>query len=182
MADLLPSTATSAIVVALAFDASQASRMRIPRGFGFLVPPSPVDQGSPASAGEQALLACTFADQKFAHRAPSGARLLRAFFGGGPAEALLGESDQALLLLARGHLARILRAGTLLPEPALSLVRRWPRSLPQYTVGHLDRIAELARLAGSWPGLRLVGNAYHGVGLPDLIRDGRAAAQSLMQE
>ncbi len=180
MADLLPSTATSAIVVALAFDASQASRMRIPRGFGFLVPP--VDQGSPASAGEHALLACTFLDQKFAHRAPSGARLLRAFFGGGAAEALLGESDQALVLLARGQLARILRAGTLLPEPALSLVRRWPRSLPQYTVGHLDRIAELEALASGWRGLRLVGNAYHGVGLPDLIREGRAAAQSLTQE
>jgi oxygen-dependent protoporphyrinogen oxidase len=51
--------------------------------------------------------------------------------------------------------------------------------LPQYTVGHLDRIAELEALAGSWPGLRLVGNAYHGVGLPDLIREGRAAARSL---
>jgi protoporphyrinogen/coproporphyrinogen III oxidase len=179
MADLVPSTASSAIVVALAFYASQASQMRIPRGFGFLVPPTSADQGSPASVEESALLACTFADQKFPHRAPSGARLLRAFFGGGPAEALLGESDQALVLLARRQLARIFRDGSILPEPALAIVRRWPRSLPQYTVGHLDRIAELEALAGSWPGLRLVGNAYHGVGLPDLIREGRAAARSL---
>ncbi len=65
-----------------------------------------------------------------------------------------------------------------MPEPALSVVRRWPRSLPQYAVGHLDRIAELEKLAGALPGLRLVGNAYHGVGLADLIREGRAAARS----
>jgi protoporphyrinogen/coproporphyrinogen III oxidase len=189
MAALLPSTATSAIVVAMAFDASQSGRMQIPRGFGFLVPPVDPGGASPASAGEPSLLACTFLDQKFARRAPSGARLLRAFFGGASAEELLGQSDQALVDLARRQLERILNARAMdgqarspLPEPALALVRRWPRSLPQYTVGHLERIAELEALAGGWRGLRLVGNAYHGVGLPDLIREGRAAARSLAEE
>ncbi len=176
MAALLPQQATSAVVVALAFGAQQAARMRIPRGFGFLVPQQ-------ASGADRRLLACTFVDQKFSRRAPAGAVLLRAFFGGQPAEALLGESDQALSLLARQQLAPVL--GPLPDEPLPDepliepLVRRWPRSLPQYTIGHLDRIRELESLAGAWRGLHLVGNAYHGVGLSDLIREGRAAARSI---
>jgi oxygen-dependent protoporphyrinogen oxidase len=171
MAALLPQQATSAVVVALAFSAQQAVRMRIPRGFGFLVPQQ-------ASGADRRLLACTFVDQKFSRRAPAGAVLLRAFFGGRQAEALLGESDQALSLLARQQLAPVL--GPLPDEPLMEpLVRRWPRSLPQYTVGHLDRIRELESLAGAWQGLHLVGNAYHGVGLSDLIREGRATAKAI---
>ncbi len=171
MAALLPQQATSAIVVALAFGAEQAARMRIPCGFGFLVPQQ-------ASGAGGRLLACTFVDQKFSHRAPAGAVLLRAFFGGRSAEALLGESDQALSLLARQQLAPVL--GPLPDEPLMEpLVRRWPRSLPQYTVGHLDRTRELESLAGAWQSLHLAGNAYHGVGLSDLIREGRAIATTI---
>jgi protoporphyrinogen/coproporphyrinogen III oxidase len=68
-----------------------------------------------------------------------------------------------------------------LPEPDISLVRRWPHSLPQYAVGHLDRMTKLSDLAGSFPGLHLIGNAYHGVGLPDLIREAREAARRVAQ-
>jgi len=57
------------------------------------------------------------------------------------------------------------------------LVRRWPLSLPQYSVGHLDRMAKLAAIVDGFPGLHLVGNAYYGVGLPDLVRQGRDAAR-----
>ncbi len=64
MADLLPRQATSAIMVALAFAPGQAARLRIPRGFGFVVPQVPGE--------EQSLLACTFVDQKFAGRVPPG--------------------------------------------------------------------------------------------------------------
>ncbi len=77
---LLPSDASSAILVAFAWAADVARAFTIPSGFGFLVP-----QGS---ASEQELLACTFVDQKFPHRAPEGARVMRAFFGGESAESL----------------------------------------------------------------------------------------------
>ena len=70
---LLELESTSAIIVALAFPSPQA--LELPPGFGFLVPPS----------SDRQLLACTFVDQKFAGRVPSGARLFRAFFGGSPA-------------------------------------------------------------------------------------------------
>ena len=168
MADLLPQQASSAIVVALAFTAEQANRLRIPRGFGFIVPPMPSD--------ELELLACTFVDQKFHGRVPPGAVLLRAFFGGHSGDALLGESDDQIISRARLQLARVLGP---LPQAAETVVRRWPQSLPQYAVGHLERMAELESLLRATPGLSLVGCAYYGVGLPDLIRHGRATARLL---
>jgi oxygen-dependent protoporphyrinogen oxidase len=181
MAELLPRQASSAIVVALAFNASQTARINVPRGFGFLVPPAAGDAGAPAEL--HGLLACTFVNQKFTHRAPDGALLLRAFFGGRAADKLSSASDDSLIRLAREQLARVLAPQeNALPEPAYALVRRWPLSLPQYAVGHLERIAELETMAGHWTGLRLVGNAYHGVGLPDLIRDGRSTARRLLEQ
>jgi protoporphyrinogen/coproporphyrinogen III oxidase len=173
---LLAMDATSAIVVALAFSPEQAKRLRIPRGFGYLVPQK---QSAPAMAnGDPQLLACTFVDQKFSDRSPDGGVLLRAFFGGDTAPQLLTENDSTLVTLAHRRLSQALGP---LPQPdispEISLVRRWPLSLPQYAVGHLDRMARLFELAGSFSGLYLIGNAYHGVGLPDLVRQGREAAR-----
>ena len=169
MAGLLPSAATSAIVVALAFAPAEAKRMRIPRGFGFVVPPASGSEPHP-------LLACTFVDQKFPGRVPEGAILLRAFFGGSTGDALLSESDDALIAGARTQLSRVLGP---LPETVDTVVRRWPQSLPQYTVGHLERMAELDAQARTRPNFHLVGSAYYGVGLPDLVREGRATARLL---
>jgi oxygen-dependent protoporphyrinogen oxidase len=173
---LLAMEATSAIVVALAFTAEQAKHLKIPRGFGYLVP-----QRTSSLSDEDVdpqLLACTFVDQKFTHRVPEGAALLRAFFGGDTAPRLLQESDTALVKLARRRLSEPLGP---LPDPDIALVRRWPLSLPQYAVGHLDRMAKLSELTYDFPGLHLVGNAYYGVGLPDLIRQGRDTARRISQ-
>jgi oxygen-dependent protoporphyrinogen oxidase len=172
MAGLLPQQASSAIVVALAFAPAQAALMRIPPGFGFVVPQAFGDESGPSHQ----LLACTFVHQKFPGRALEGAALLRAFFGGESGEALLGEADDSLVERARLQLSRVLGP---LPEASETVVRRWPQSLPQYAVGHLERMAELESLLGTMPGLHLVGSAYHGVGLPDLIRQGRATARLL---
>lgn len=168
MADLLPSQATSAIVVALAFAPEQAARLRVPRGFGFVVPAVKTE--------EHPLLACTFVEQKFSGRVPPGAALLRGFFGGHTGGALLDETDEKLIERTRSQLARVLGP---LPQTMETVVRRWPLSMPQYAVGHLDRMAELESMVQATPGLHVVGNAYHGVGLPDLIFQGRATARSI---
>jgi protoporphyrinogen/coproporphyrinogen III oxidase len=164
--NLLALEATSAIVVALAFRPEQARKLTIPPGFGYLVPQT--------SASHSQLLACTFVNQKFSHRAPEGGVLLRGFFGGDTAAALLNESDETLAALALRRLADVLGP---LPSPHISIVRRWPLSLPQYAVGHLERMAQLEALVNRFPGLHLIGNAYHGVGLPDMVRMGREAAR-----
>lgn len=182
MAELLPHDSSSAIVVAFAFPARYAADMRIPRGFGFLVPQrsAPVvtaTNAGPQEIGQRALLACTFVDQKFPDHAPPGAVLLRAFFGGAAAPDLLKEDDATLLRLAHTALGKILGK---LPEPEISVVRRWPDSLPQYAVGHLNRMDELEARAAALPNLKLIGNAYRGVGLPDLIQAGRIAARAMI--
>ncbi|MGB6932940.1 MAG: protoporphyrinogen oxidase [Acidobacteriaceae bacterium] len=189
IAKLLPQQSSSAIVVALGFTADQARSMHIPPGFGFLVPQPELDadhigdaEGNAADesredAAQQALLACTFLNQKFPHTASDGAILLRAFFGGPLAPKLLEHADLTLIRLARTQLERYL--GTL-PETSIALARRWPNSLPLYEVGHADRMAELDSRIAKLPHLRLIGNAYKGVGLPDLIRSGRAAAREIM--
>jgi oxygen-dependent protoporphyrinogen oxidase len=171
MAGLLPQQASSAILIAFAFAAEQATRLRIPRGFGFVVP-----RHSRRESEEHPLLACTFVDQKFSGRVPPGAVLLRAFFGGDSGDALLGETDDKLIERARLQLGRVLGP---LPQAAETIVRRWPQSLPQYAVGHLDRMTKLESMLSGMPGLHLVGSAYYGVGLPDLIRQGRAVARLL---
>ncbi|MBW4026772.1 MAG: protoporphyrinogen oxidase [Acidobacteria bacterium] len=172
MASLVEMDATSAVVVALAFAPENAQKLRIPRGFGFLEPVT----GKPNGDGEPALLACTFVHQKFSHRAPDGGVLLRGFYGGEAAGAMAGLSDDQIAATAHRRLSRLLGP---LPTPDFSLVRHWPLSLPQYGVGHLERMAELASLERAQQGLRLVGNAYHGVGLPELVRQGRDSARSL---
>jgi oxygen-dependent protoporphyrinogen oxidase len=169
-ATLIPHDASSAVLVTLCWPAETASSFHLPAGFGFLVPQS--------NNGRQ-LLAATFVDQKFPHRAPHGARIIRAFFGGANAEALAPQSGEAIAAAAFTQLDKIL--GPLpLPDAALTTVRRWPRSLPQYEVGHLERIAELDHRITALGGLTLLGNGYRGVGLPDLIRDARATARELL--
>lgn len=167
-AALLEMDASSAVLVAFAYTAQASLDIQVPRGFGALVP-----YGTPGTD----LLAATFVDQKFPDRAPAGCRVLRAFFGSATAERLQDDSDIAVASLAQAQLGDLLSQP--LPPAQFTLVRRWPRSLPQYAVGHLDRMRRLGERTALHPGLTLLGNAYRGVGLPDLIRDGRAAASSI---
>ena len=173
---LLPTNASSAILVTFTWPADLAHSFTIPPGFGFLVPETSPSGPLALDAGPS-LLACTFVDQKFPHRAPSGARVLRAFFGGASANLLAGTTDAEITNAALTQLLTILGP---IPDPAHTIVRRWPRSLPQYEVGHLDRIGQLGSLVAGIGHLTLLGNSYRGVGLPDLVRDARAAVRALV--
>ncbi len=172
IASLLPTEASSAVIAALGFLPAKASRLRIPRGFGFLAP-----ENHAASKQSVQLLAATFVDQKFTHRVPPGGILLRGFYGGHTAEQLGHREDAAIIQETVQQLSRLLGP---LPQPDVAVVRRWPQSLPQYFTGHVARIARAEKLLPQLPGLFLIGNAYHGVGLPDLVRHGRAAANSCL--
>ena len=183
-AELLPTDSSSAVLVAFAYP--DATRVPLPPGFGFLVPPQPTGPEMWVSTNPSLLLACTFVDQKFPHRVPPNGRLIRAFFGGAAADRIARCNNDEIAAIARLELARILNANapvsgsvpTPAPVPALTVVRRWPNSLPQYAVGHPDRVAELESRLRAHTGLALLGNALHGVGIPDLIRDARHAART----
>ncbi len=130
-----------------------------------------------AGNSKVSLLAATFVDQKFPHRVPEGGSLLRGFFGGHVAEELHDAADTTVVEETRRQLSLLLGP---LPEPDVAVVRHWPRSLPQYLVGHMSRMRRMEPLLEGLPNLRLLGNSYHGVGLPDLVRDARAAANAIV--
>jgi protoporphyrinogen/coproporphyrinogen III oxidase len=160
---------SSSITINLVFDETKIGQL--PEGFGFLVP----------AVEGRAMLACTFVHRKFLGRTPTGKVVLRAFLGGINREALLAESDEVLVATVRREMseilgARILGAGT---EPEHVQVSRWRRAMAQYAVGHRERMQRIGARVAELPGLRLVGNAYDGIGVSDCIRLGRQAAREL---
>jgi oxygen-dependent protoporphyrinogen oxidase len=160
---------SSSITLNLIYD--EAKIGRLPEGFGFLVP----------AVEGRAMLACTFVHRKFLGRTPPGKAVFRAFLGGMNREAMLGESDEALVATVRREMAAILGAKTFSAdvEPEHAQVSRWRRAMAQYTVGHKGRMQRIAARVAELPGLRLVGNAYDGIGVPDCVRLGRQAAREL---
>ena len=160
---------SSSITVNLVYDETKIGPL--PDGFGFLVP----------AVEGRAMLACTFVHRKFLGRTPPGKAVFRAFLGGMKRTDLLAESDQALVEIVRREMREILGAKTIPAEvePELAQVTRWRRAMAQYAVGHKARMQRVNARVAALPGLRLVGNAYDGIGVPDCIRLGRKAAREL---
>jgi oxygen-dependent protoporphyrinogen oxidase len=160
---------SSSITVNLVYDETKIGPL--PDGFGFLVP----------AVEGRAMLACTFVHRKFLGRTPPGKAVFRAFLGGMKRTDLLAESDQALVEVVRREMREILGAKTFgaKVEPEFAQVTRWRRAMAQYAVGHKARMQRVNARVTALPGLRLVGNAYDGIGVPDCIRLGRKAAREL---
>ena len=156
---------SSAATVNLAYRESDFPRP--PETFGFVVP----------TIERRKIIAASFASLKYPGRAPAGTVLLRAFLGGALNDQMMRLDDTAMAAAAREELAALLE---LRAEPMLTLIRRWPDSMPQYAVGHLERVTEIEREAAEIPGLALAGAAYRGVGIPDCIRSGEQAAETVV--
>ena len=156
---------SSSVTASLIYDAASFDGRRA--GFGFLVP----------KRERKRVAAATFVGTKFPFRAPENRIILRVFLGGATDEAILGESDETIIAIAREELRSILN---LTATPLQHFISRWPRSMAQYTVGHSRRIAEIRTRASAIAGLHLAGNAYEGIGLPDCVRTGRAAAKKIV--
>jgi len=137
-------------------------------GMGFVVP----------AIEQKALLACSFSSVKFAGRAPQGQVLLRAFVGGALQQEQLAHSDATIQQAVVHDLRQLLG---LTGEPHTMSLTRHLQAMPQYHVGHLDRVAQIAALVAHCPGLVLAGNAYHGVGIPDCIHSAEMAARTLLE-
>ncbi len=154
---------SSSLIVALGYDSERVGSL--PPGFGFLVPQKEATR----------LRACTFLHQKFPHRAPRGRLLLRCFYGGTRDDAVVALSDVEAERMVLADLYNILGLSV---APLFVKLYRWPRAVAQYTVGHLERVAEIRSRLASHRGLFLAGNAFGGIGVSDCIRSGRAAARS----
>lgn len=156
---------SSSMTVALGYAAADLAQP--PVGFGFLVP----------RKERRRLVACTWVGTKFSHRVPAGTIVARCFLGGMEDAGVLDESDAAVLAAVTAELAEIAQVRAV---PRFSRIARWPRSMAQYTVGHPQRLAEIEARAANLPGFHLAGNAYQGIGIPDCIRMGRAAAEKIL--
>lgn len=137
-------------------------------GFGFIVP---------RKEGRD-LIAATWTSLKWPHRAPADQILIRCYVGGVGREAILQLSDDELTATIRAELASICGIKA---EPTYVEVNRWWKAMPQYTLGHLDRLTQVDAALSRYGGLVVTGAGYRGVGIPDCIRDGALAAERVMR-
>ena len=162
--DMIPYASTATI--AMAFPRTLTSAIE---GFGFIVP----------RREQRHLIAATWTSLKWPNRAPADQLLARCYVGGVGREDVLQLDDDALTSTLREELALFcgIRA-----DPTYTEVNRWWKAMPQYTVGHGARLAQLDAAVSRYPGLVLTGAAYRGVGIPDCIRDGALAAEQVIRD
>lgn len=139
----------------------------VPEGSGFLVPP--VDGTF--------IKAATVSSRKWGWVGESGRTVIRTSVGRAGETTLLQHDDGDL---ADRALADLRSAFGTLPDPVDRVVQRWGGGLPQYDVGHLDRVETVERSVAGVRGLEVCGAAYRGVGIPAVIASGRAAARRLL--
>ncbi len=135
-------------------------------GFGFVVP---------AISGRK-IVACSFSSIKFAGRAPEGGVLVRAFVGGALHREVYALDDQAMERIVREELRHYLGIEQ---APLFSSIMRYPYTMPQYQVGHLNLVKAIRLKLTAFPGLYLAGNAYQGIGVPDCVKGAELAAESM---
>jgi oxygen-dependent protoporphyrinogen oxidase len=152
-------------IVSLGFDRRQIAHPL--DGMGAVVP----------AVEDSPILACSFSSQKYPHRAPEGKVLLRVFVGGARRPELAEMPDEQLRTLVLRHTTKLLGIEG---EPIYCDVAHWPRTMPQYHVGHRELVAGIEGRAAGLPHVELAGNAYHGIGIPDCIHGGELAAQRLL--
>jgi protoporphyrinogen/coproporphyrinogen III oxidase len=153
----------SSAVVTLAYRDEDVARPL--DGYGYVVP----------RVEGRDVLACTWTSSKWEGRAPAGYALIRVYAGRFGGRDVTEDADEPLVGLARDEV-RLLGIDA---EPVLSRIHRWPLGMPQYVLGHPERIERIESALTDHPGLALAGAAYRGVGIPDCIHSGEEAARSL---
>jgi len=129
----------------------------------------------------RALMAATYSSTKWPGRAPPGKVLLRGFVGGPHNQEILNRSDEELVRTVLAEFRSILGLSPQ-AKPLLSRVFRWHRGMPQYTLGHLERVGLIEDRSARIPGLALAGGSYRGVGLPNCIESGERAVSKVLGE
>ncbi len=129
----------------------------------------------------RALMAATYSSTKWPGRAPPGKVLMRGFVGGPHNQRIVSRSDGELVQTVLAEFRDIVG---LSPDakPLFSRVFRWHLGMPQYTLGHVERIARIDERCGQIPGLAISGGSYGGVGVPNCIESGERAISKVLHE
>ncbi|WP_406945809.1 protoporphyrinogen oxidase [Halobacillus sp. SY10] len=158
--------ATSVANVAMAFDAS-AIKKDID-GTGFVV----------SRNIDFRITACTWTHKKWPHSTPGGKVLLRCYVGKPSDQEVVRKTDEEIEEIVLNDLNKTMN---ITAKPEFSIVTRWYDAMPQYTVGHKQRVNEITeQMEKDLPGVYLAGNSYRGIGLPDCIDQGEAAVQNVI--
>ncbi|MET0344326.1 MAG: protoporphyrinogen oxidase [Polyangiales bacterium] len=136
--------------------------------FGFVVP----------TIEHRGIIASTWASVKYAGRAPDGTALIRVFVGGHRGQHLVDHADDELIAIARRELSALIGVEA---APTFTKVVRYVRAMPQYHLGHLERVGRIEQAVHGIKGFALAGNAYRGVGIPDAVKSGEEAARKLIE-
>lgn len=139
------------------------------KGFGFIVP----------KVENRRINACTWSSIKWSFRSPDDYILIRSFVGGGHHEELVDESDEKLTNIVREELKDIAKIHA---NPIFTKVYRWYKGMPKYTVGHLDRIAEIDNSLKKYKGIYLIGCSYKGIGIGDCVKSGFDTAKTVIDD
>lgn len=157
---------TSVANVALAFDASAVEHDI--DGTGFVV----------SRNSDFRITACTWTHKKWPHSTPEGKVLLRLFVGKPSDQEVVDLSDDELIEVVLKDLNKTMK---ITGKPEFSVISRWKNAMPQYTVGHLQRMENIKEhLDNELSGLFVAGSSYEGLGVPDCIDQGEAAVQKVL--
>ena len=135
-------------------------------GFGFLV----------ATSEGLNILGCVWNSSLFSGRAPAGVALLTVFVGGARNPAAARLADAELVSTAHSELQRALGISS---EPRVVAITRYERSIPQYNLGHAERVKRIEDLLGAIPGLNIIGNYLHGVSTGDCVKEADRVAREI---
>jgi oxygen-dependent protoporphyrinogen oxidase len=163
---LAPIEYAAVAVVSLAYRKSSVGHSL--EGFGFLVP---------RSAGLR-VLGTVWNSSLFPGRAPEGRALLTSFVGGTTDPAVTSLKPEELTSLVHREISALL---TIRSEPVFSNVTIWPRALPQYNLGHADRLARIDHLRAQFPGIWLAGNYLRGPAIGTCLDQSLAVAEEIRQ-
>ena len=159
--------ATSVANVAMAFDAS-AIKQDID-GTGFVV----------SRNSDFRITACTWTHKKWPHSTPDGKVLLRCYVGKPSDQEVVDKSDEEIQEIVLNDLNKTMN---ITAKPDFAVVTRWYDAMPQYKVGHKERLNEITtKMEADLPGVYLVGGSYRGIGLPDCIDQGEAAVRKVIE-
>ncbi len=157
---------TSVANVALAFPKSAIQRDI--NGTGFVV----------SRNSDFSITACTWTHKKWPHTTPEGKALLRCYVGRPGDEAIVEQTDEEIVQLVLEDLQKTM---DITADPEFTIVSRWKEAMPQYTVGHKERMKKLTTfMEKELPGVYLAGSSYAGSGLPACINQGELAAKHVL--
>ncbi|HAP67105.1 MAG TPA: protoporphyrinogen oxidase [Nitrospinae bacterium] len=162
--DTIPYVSTATISLAYKKD----SILHPMNGFGFLVP----------RVENRRIMGASWVSRKFSYRTPDDSILIRCFIGGSRNEELVFLDDKDMLKMIREELRDVMGISA---EPILTRIYRWEKAMPQYIIGHDERVSRIEQSISKYPDMFVTGSAYRGGGISECIKNAQLTAESVLK-